>query len=206
MLVSVHIPKCAGMSFHNVLRDIYRERCWTNYGRIFSREQARSGVVPQGTLCIHGHFMADAFDDIFPRRELVTWVRHPVERVASMYHFFLRNPGMRDDSCRALHERKLGLREFADLDGVANLSSRLLAGKPVGDFAFVGIVETFPESLCRFARKYSRGKTPIEPKTNVNSQREDPGYPLSREDIDHILSRNESDLLWYEQARARFGP
>ena len=68
----------------------------------------------------------------FPDRELITWVRHPVERVVSNYYHFLRTPDMRDDCCRALYEGKLSLSQFADLEWMCNASSRYFVGKSIG--------------------------------------------------------------------------
>jgi hypothetical protein len=216
MLVSVHIPKCAGTSFRTMLRASYRERLWENYGRIFSREQARPGVVPAGTRCIHGHFLADAFDELFPGRELVTWLRHPVERVVSTYHHFLRTPDFRDDCCRALYEHKLTLREFADLDWMCNTASRYAAGKACSDFAFIGLVERFEESLLRFHARFGGVAELPMPKNNVNPARSLSGNRIAPADRAYILARNERDYQWYEQAgtslarsappRRRFAP
>lgn len=203
MVVSVHIPKCAGTSFRFVLRHLYADRVWDNYGRVFSREQSRAGIVPAGIRCIHGHFLADAFDGLYPRRELITWVRHPVERVAATYYHQLRTPDWRDDCCRLLHERGLGLRQFAELDWMRNTSSRYAAGKPVSAFAFVGVVERFSDSLELFRRRFAPNHLFPEPRTNVNRARTTERYPLSREDFGYILSLNQADQAWYEQAEAR---
>ena len=82
MVVSVHIPKCAGTSFRRVLNELCAARTWCNYGANFSKDDAWAGLIPAGTEVIHGHFIADAFEGLFPRRRLITWVRHPVERRA----------------------------------------------------------------------------------------------------------------------------
>jgi hypothetical protein len=201
ILISVHIPKCAGTSFRTALRSSYRERLWENYGRIFSREQARAGLVPAGTRCIHGHFLADAFDGLFPRREIITWLRHPVERVVSTYYHFLRTPDLRDDCCRALYEHKLTLREFADLDWMCNTAGRYAAGKVFSDFAFIGIVERFEESMLRFHAQFGGATELPMPKNNVNPARSLSGNLVSPADRAYILTRNERDCAWYEQAR-----
>ena len=201
ILISVHIPKCAGTSFRTTLRSCYRERLWENYGRVFSREQARPGMVPAGTRCIHGHFLADTFDGLFPQRELITWLRHPVERVVSTYYHFLRTPDLRDHCCRALYEHQLSLREFAELDWMRDTASRYAADKVGSDFAFIGIVEQFEESLFRFHAQFG-GLTELPtPKNNVNPARSLSGNRVTPADRAHILARNEQDHRWYEQAR-----
>jgi hypothetical protein len=203
MVVSIHVPKCAGTSFRHVLDGLCGPRIWYNYGTIFSRDQATPDLVPAGAQFIHGHFIGDAFDGLFPDRRLVTWVRHPVERVVSNYHHFLRAPDMRDDCCRAVHENRLGLREFADLDWMRNESNRYLAGKPIDDFEFIGITECFGESMRHFCRVFGFRDVYRMPRENTNPDRTTQHYQISREDYVHILKRNLADLDWYNRAFER---
>ena len=203
MIVSVHVPKCAGTSFRSLLDGIFGDSIWHNYGRIFTRDQAGPGLVPVKTKIIHGHFIADAFDDLYPKRRLITWVRHPVERVVSNYYHFLRSPDMRDDCCRMVHEQRLGLREFADLDWMKNLATRYLAQKPVSDFAFVGVSERFDESMRVFSDSLGFRRVLFEPRENVNPGRLTERYDLTSGDFAYILARNPLDLEWYEQACRR---
>jgi len=170
---------------------------------VFVRSQARPDLVPPATACIHGHFFADAFDELFPARRLVTWVRHPVERVVSNYHHFLRSPDLRDDCCRALLEHNLSLRDFAGLDWMRNEATRYLAGKDVADFAFVGIAEHFLESLHLFGATFRRPASLPPPRVNVNPERHTPLYPISPEDFEFIVGLNAEDLAWYIRACAR---
>jgi hypothetical protein len=203
MLISVHVPKCAGTSFRHVLHGIYGEEIWYNYGTIFSKEHARAELVPAGTQMIHGHFLADSFDALFPERRLLTWVRHPVERLVSNYYHCMRSPDMRDDCCRALHQQKLSLREFADLDWMRNMTTRYLAGKPVADFHFVGIMEHFEESMRHFSTLLGFRTVMKLPRENTNPDRTAERYALSPADRDYILERNRDDLDWYVQALIR---
>ena len=203
MIISVHVPKCAGTSFRHVLHGIYGEKIWYNYGTIFARDQAKYELVPAGTEMIHGHFLADSFDDLYPDRQLLTWVRHPVERVVSNYYHFLRAPDMRDNCCRALHEHSLNLREFSDLDWMKNLSSRYLAKKPVSDFQFIGIAERFRESMLQFCNTYGFRSVMVMPRENTNPERVTERYGLSQENYAYILERNAEDMEWYTQALDR---
>lgn len=203
MIVSVHVPKSAGTSFRRYLEGHCSARICFNYGIIFSREQARAELVPRGTSLIHGHFLADAFDDLFPERRLVTWVRHPVERLVSNYHHFLRTPDMRDACCRALHEKRLSLREFADQEWMRNETTRYLARKPVDAFEFVGVSERFGDSMELFCAAFGFRSMGAMPSENVNPDRTTARYPLSREDYAYILERNAEDLAWYEAACRR---
>jgi hypothetical protein len=216
MIISIHVPKCAGTSFRNVLQKIFGRRLWSNYGTVFTREQARPDLVPVNTVCIHGHFFADAFSDLYPQARLITWIRHPVERVLSNYHFFRRHPEVNDGCCQALHQRKLSVREFADLDWMRNETTRYLAGRPLSDFDFVGVTERFSDSLGVFESEFGLRPPAVRttpgwpgsqgrriPWENSNPERTSPVYPLSPEDHAYILRRNLADYHLYEEAVQR---
>lgn len=203
MLISVHVPKCAGTSFRGVLQEIYGPRIWLNYGCVFHKAKADPGLIPPNTSCIHGHFIADSFDELFPSRRYITWVRHPVERVVSNYYHFLRSPDMRDDCCRALFDRKLSLLQFAELPWMQNETTRYLANKPVEDFAFVGIVEKYQASLKVFSHDFCRDLDLPVLRENCNPGKSTDIYPLSREDYRRIAQLNTQDLQWYNQSCER---
>jgi hypothetical protein len=201
MIVSVHIPKCGGISFQHVLRRVYgNRRVWLNYGTFFDRENARYDLIPRGTVCVHGHFLADAFDDVVPQPDLVTWLRHPVDRVVSNFHHFQRHPDPANPCSRALFEQRLSLEDFAELEGVRNMAARYLAGKPLADFHFVGIMERYAESLRLFGESFGVRVPDEPPLENVNPDRLTDHYPIPRGTYDHILALNLKDLALYEEA------
>jgi hypothetical protein len=190
-------------SFRAVLRELYGERFWPNYGPIPSREDAQASLIPPGTQCIHGHFLADTFDGLFPGSPVIVWVRHPVERLVSKYYYLLRDPDMSDSCCRTLHERGLSLRAFADLPENRNEQTRYRAAKSFGDFAFVGVAERFADSTARFRELFGIQCSLPVPCDNVNPLRDTATYPLWGSDREYILERNVADLCWYEEAAAR---
>jgi hypothetical protein len=203
MLVSVHVPKCAGTSFRRILEGLYGNTLWLTYGSVVTRHNARKEAVPAGTACIHGHFFADAFDDVFPGSTLIAWLRDPVERVVSTYYHFLRSPEMHDDTCRALIENKLTLVEFAELDWMRNGLTRYLAGKPLEDFAFLGIAERFSDSLNVFSRRFCDGRTLAEVRDNTNPDRLADRYAMPRAERDRLLELNKEDVARYQAAQER---
>jgi hypothetical protein len=203
MIVSVHIPKCGGISFQHVLRGIFgKRRLWLNYGLFTSREGARYDLIPPQTRCIHGHFLSDTFDEFVPQPELVTWLRHPVERVVSNYYHFLRHPDPGNPCSRELLERRLCLEEFAELEWMRNEATRYMAGKATTDFKFIGIMEKFPESLSLFGATFGVSVPFEPPRENVNPGRVSERYPISSRTYEHILAQNLRDLAIYEQVAA----
>jgi hypothetical protein len=206
MVISIHIPKCAGTSFHLALRAVYGDRLQLNYGGAFHRGQAEAWAVPANVECIHGHFLADTFVGRFPSARLVTWVRDPIERVVSNYHHCLRAPDLRDDCCRRLHEERLTLVEFAELDWMRNTMARYLAGRAVTDFAGVGIAECFDESLAMFRRELGWNQPiPAVPPANTNPGRLTPVYDLDAATRRRLTDLNAADLVLYQEALLALG-
>jgi hypothetical protein len=204
MIVSIHIPKCGGISFQHVLRGIYgKRRLWLNYGAFTRKEEACYELIPTGTRCIHGHFLADTFDELVPQPELVTWLRHPVQRVVSNYYHFLRHPDPGNPCCRELLEKRLSLEKFAELDFMRNEATRYLAGKPISAFKFVGIMEKFEESLAVFGTIFGVSVPSEPPRENMNPGRVTDTYPLCPRTYDHILSLNLRDLMVYQKVLAQ---
>ncbi|MBC7368027.1 MAG: sulfotransferase family 2 domain-containing protein [Undibacterium sp.] len=199
VIVSVHIPKCAGTSFRHVLKQIHGVGFWPNYSADFSREG-----VPSGTTCIHGHFMADAYDRFWPERRLITMVRHPVQRLVSNYHHFLRRHDPSNPASIYLHGKGLSLRQFAELDLMQDEITRYTSGRKPADFAFVGISERYQESLLLLRRTFKIEGPMSATHDNVNPERATPNYSLAREDYDHIAKQNSADMAWYSEACRHF--
>jgi hypothetical protein len=202
MLVSIHVPKCGGSSFQHVLRGIFGKKLWLNYGAFSEREAARYDLIPRGTRCVHGHFRADTFDDLVPEPDLVTWLRHPVDRVVSSYCHFQRHPEPANACYRALTEQRLSLEAFAELELMRNEATRYLAGKPLAAFRFVGVMERFADSLRLFGEAFGVRVPAVPPLENVNPERVTEHYPISRPTYDRILALNARDLMLYEGALA----
>lgn len=199
MIISVHIPKCAGTSFKHVLREMLGRSLWANYGDDFSR-----AAVPAHTQCIHGHFSALAYHEIWPEARRLTMVRHPVERVVSNYYHFMREPDGRNSASIRLHAERMTLRQFAELEAVRNEITRYTAGLRPADFAYVGIAERFAESVLLLRRTLSVDKSISAIRDNVNPDRKTENYELTAEDFDFIAELNSVDLEWYEAAVRNF--
>ena len=199
MIISVHIPKCAGTSFRHVLQEMFGRLLWANYGDDFSR-----AAVPAGTQCIHGHFNALAYSEIWPEARVLTMVRHPVQRVVSNYHHFRREPDGRNSASIRLQAERMTLRQFAELDEVRNEITRYTAGLRPADFAYVGVAERFAESVLLLRRTLGVDKAISAIRDNVNPDRMTENYELSAVDFDHIAELNSVDLEWYEAAVRNF--
>lgn len=214
MLISVHVPKAAGSSFREVLHQHFGAQLLLDYAdrplapghrwrrfRADLRTAAGKSAALAPYACVHGHFVADKYAFLGGRARLVTWLRDPVQRVASHYHYWQRQPDLRNPDCRALIERKLSLADFAALPRMRNVMARFLGQVPLRDFYFVGLVEDLPASLTRFWRL-----TGIDVDAHLHVNRNDDletgSYELTPALRAHLEQLNRRDRELYESARA----
>lgn len=198
MLLSVHIPKTAGVSFRNIIKEhfgpgysqFYWEFC-DAWGRVHPD-------VPPGATCVHGHFAVDQLANRFPGASFVTWVRDPVDRVASSYFHRLRDPDPRNWISRKVHEEKLSLEAYAEIPEARNEMAHFMGDRQPGDFAFVGIMEEFDESLSRFCDQF--GLPPQRSRRdNCNPAHASAHYEIPSETREKILRLNERDAAIYAE-------
>jgi hypothetical protein len=145
---------------------------------------------------VHGHYAAHVLADRYPNASLVTWVRDPVERVASSYFYRLRSPDWRHPVCVALQEKKLSLVQYAGLELVRNEMSRFFGERQPGDFAFIGLVEEFETAVARFCERFELPPVSI-PRENANPDRQAGGYEISDREREQILELNLKDWNLY---------
>ena len=197
MLLSVHIPKTAGVSFRKMLSRLYGPGFVQYYWEISDAwGRIRSDIPPEAT-CIHGHFAAHVLADRYPEASLVTWVREPVERVASSYYYRLRSPDWRHPVSVELHEKNLSLVEYAALDEVRNEMTRFFGERRPEDFAFIGLVEEIDDSIGKFLARFDLPTMPI-PRENSNPDRQTPRYEISESEREQILDLNQLDWSLYQ--------
>lgn len=164
MLISVHVPKCAGSSFQHLLERHFGARLRLDYDdrplaeayRWRRLKQRWSGAAQNAEAaqvdCVHGHFLARKYDFLGPSARRITWLRDPLQRVVSHYRYWQRMPDLRNGDCRRLIEKHLSLAQFAALPKMRNVMTRFLDGKRAHEFYFIGLVEDMRGSLARFTR------------------------------------------------------
>jgi hypothetical protein len=207
MIVSVHIPKTAGSSFKALLEETYGSRLCQRYEQKPLRRRTEGRAVeplhivnPEQCEVLHGHFVADTLRGIDPEAcRYAVWLRHPVERVISHYHYWQRHPDPDQPLCRAISEEGMTLEAFAQLEAMRNVQSFFLGKRPLERFDFVGITERFEESMALFNRTFG---TRLETAASVNRNPDQSSY---REQIGEALygkieAWNSADAAIYEQA------
>jgi hypothetical protein len=225
-LIFLHIPKAGGTTLHSVLQHVYQKEETFDINvsgdKLTTDEFTNLSVAEKNKVrLLKGHMYYGlhsqfAEDDA----KYLTFLRDPVQRVVSHYHYILRKKDHYLYSEVAL--KKLSLKEFAlsDLtDELDNGQARLLGGiqglpinsltsenekkilKQLEDsFACVGIMEKFDESLLLLKNKLNWERFPVYRKLNVTEEK------ASRTDEETVLAiqkRNAVDQAIYNWALLR---
>jgi hypothetical protein len=218
MLISVHMPKTAGSSFLASMRQQYPTALLTDYGDrpinhtgISRNSHAVAASVWHGISagkfagveCVHGHFMPLKYNLLRWRTPLrfVTWLREPVERLGSHYHYWMRHYDPHDSGelHRRVVEEQWSLERFCLGPELQNTYCKFLWCFPLERFSFVGITEFYDEDLARFANDIL-GK-PVEiRRDNVNPERQRNSYFPDLELRREIESHHARDMALYRQA------
>jgi hypothetical protein len=220
MLISVHMPKTAGSSFLASMRQQFGDALLTDYG---DRPINRSGMTRNshalaaslwhgisagkfaGVECVHGHFMPLKYNLLGWRAPLqfVTWLREPVERLGSHYHYWMRHYDPHDSGelHRRVVEEQWSLERFCLGPELQDTYCKFLWGFPLDRFGFVGITEHYDQDLARFASDILGN--PIElRRDNVNPERERNSYFPDQGLRREIEAHHARDMMLYRQALA----
>lgn len=219
LIISIHIPKTGGTTFSEILKTIAEEIFYLDYGnQVFSPTALyRHGQLVQepfesvtdlellpGRSVIHGHFRIGKYLKKFPKASYVTWLRDPVERIASQYFYWQRTPLMDDPLCNKVITEKMTLEEFARWEVARNVQRRFLSPTGVESFAFIGITEEYERSLELFRRLICPDVQTSPTMQNYNPDRPAKFYDLEPGLREKILKLNELDAYTYVDGIRRF--
>ncbi len=206
-LVSIHIPKTAGTSFRNTLREVYGEDHVVRLDITLEEEKIRLNEkdwngprLSKDIQVAHGHFSPSLFQKYFRENEAnyITWLRHPVERVISNYYYLVKRLKEELEEERKglniLSKLQRSLEEYASAPLNQNRISKFLSGRALEDFAFVGIQEHYQADLQRLAQLLEWPTAPHF-RHNVTGKR----YEVSTDLRKQIASYNEADMILYEK-------
>jgi hypothetical protein len=186
MLISVHLPKTAGTSFGQSLDNHFGKQVLKDYGdwpintppvkrnlRAL-RDCLRNSIRDFGDVkCIHGHFLPLKYRllDARPDVKFVTWLREPVERIASHYYFWVRtyDPKTSPILQRRLVEENWSLERFCLGPELKNFYGQFLWGFPIRQFDFIGLMEHYDQEFTFFSEKFFGERTRIYRK-NANTE------------------------------------
>lgn len=215
-LVSLHIPKTAGTSFRDILKQVYGAEAVLRVDNPLEKDLLKFDEIkvatdqfPTGTKVIHGHFNINRLRNYLPVPEKVhriTWLRHPVDRVISNYHYLIKRLAEEHAAVglqlNFLHKIQRNLLEFAQAEVNRNVQAKFLEGTALSEFSFVGIQEHFAADVSDLAKALCWEEDIRIPEHNVTNA----GPVVSEEERAEIARLNAADMALYEEGlRLRAG-
>ena len=189
LMISVHLPKTAGVSFRTALqrhfgasfRAEYTDRPMSTPEPERNRNALQQCLANaekefRGIECIHGHFLAAKYLPLFAeqKRVFVTWMRSPVDRLLSNYDYWRRDfdPDTASPLRIKMMEENWTFERFSLGPEMRNIYSQFLFAFPLEYFSFVGITESYDADFRFFADKFL-GVSMEPDRLNVSSQNPD---------------------------------
>jgi len=222
ILVSVHFPKTAGTSFGVALRARYGSRLLEDYATLPLQrprgwrewEAMRAGARARRCIlrcaAVHGHFLPVKYRIALRgrRADHVTWLRDPVERLLSHFHYWKRTAEVATPA-QALRYRMVredwSLERFCLGPELRNLYRQYLWGFPPDRFAFIGITEHYEAELADLGSRLLGEPTAFTvERARGNPERTTPRYrvdPALRARIEHHHAADMALYRWAVEQR-----
>lgn len=206
-LISIHIPKTAGTSFRLMLKQEYGEKGAVRLDLVdgtirLENKTLEKLILPPSVRAIHGHM---SFQDVRSNFDIatipvITWLRHPVDRVLSNYYYLLdRLHDFIPKQNHAVIPRMVrSLEEFVEAEPNQNRIAKFLDGATMAEFAFLGVMENFEKDIPRLAQLLNWKHHSI-PQVNKTMRKRPEVSDAMRM---HIAALNPRDMEWYQQALA----
>tara|TARA_R110002110_G_scaffold415765_2_gene655194 strand:- start:46662 stop:47336 length:675 start_codon:yes stop_codon:yes gene_type:complete len=217
------MPKTAGTSFRATLEE--------NFGAGFRHDyqdyplahapperqaqalQFARALTPEefdNVNCVHGHFLPVKYLAVSRQLEcrFVTWLREPLARLVSHYHYWQRAYKPDGSTVSSLHRRVVeeawSLEQFCLAPELRNIYHQFMWGFPLERMDFIGITEYYAEDLRYFSTRLVgstlRDHTLNTRKAEADSWEE---QPLSAQLMDQIRAYHASDVQLYAAALER---
>jgi len=152
---------------------------------------------------IHGHYsypLLTRHFNVDPALPIITWLRDPVRRVVSNYHYLAKRLAeeLKEEQrgLNILRKMQRTLLEFAQYEANQNRMSRFLEALTLEKMHFVGIVEQYDEDLKTLADRMEWHNYPV---FHHNQTGKDTSS-ISDIERDIIRSLNQEDVALYEKA------
>lgn len=194
MVISVHVPRCAGNTFLKILRRFFMVVVDDFYE-----------VKPQNKManCIMGHFVSTKYDKIYPKAHKITWIREPIERLASNYLLDKRADWpMEDEFSKRLRNGDVNFLEYSIkyANGI-----RTYLPEPIENYEFIGITSIWNTCLREFLKKFTYRKRLtglIEPANVQNYEEvEEIVDCLTEKQRKKVKELNKQDYEFYEMVK-----
>jgi len=202
----VHLPKTAGTSFRDSLGEIFGDGLYCDYGSDETTSPAvveyihkRNAYPEFGSflaeqnklICLSGHYPIKKYGPFFSIKNIMLFLRDPIQRVISQYEHMKRVDGLKDS-----------FEVYCTRPNHVNLQSRNIGRAPFNLIGFVGMQEFYRESLQLLSAQ--SGLQVRESFLNVNAQKESIQYTPDEETLKLIIENNSKDIALYKNAKQVF--
>ena len=164
-IISVHIPKCAGTSFLNWLKDAFGQASVLqdyddkpmdpssicNMDPVSHKQKVIQNFsqISNGKKVVHGHFLASKYD--FIPNYKITFLRNPIERALSNYFYWMSVPVTNNKLHEYVVNNNLEWEDFVSLPIISKIYSGLFFENiDMKTFDFIGDCAIFEDELQRF--------------------------------------------------------
>ena len=219
VILSIHVPKTAGMSFGGILKSEYGDRLLLDYGdyqnwvgadsrpailrRVQEEARLRRDELSQKYQVIHGHFFPEKYIGLFPKADFVAFFRDPFEQTISNYEFLRRHPEAAAEypAVRIFHECRMSVEEYIAWPQAPQCDA--ISGLSIDDLALAGLTEKFSEGIALFNVLFQTNLT-SDVRLNPNPFREEQRYSISDDLRRFIEKHRQPDIELYQRAVERF--
>lgn len=202
----VHIPKTAGTSFRDSLNEIFGDGLYCDYG---PDETTSAAVVDyihkrqefpefgaflaeqNKPICVSGHYPIKKYGPFFYVRNIMLFLRDPIQRAVSQYEHMRRVDGLNES-----------FESFCAKPAHVNLQTRNIGRASFRLIGFIGLQEYYRESLQLLSSQ--NGLRIKESFLNINEQRASVKYQLDSEMLALLEKNNEKDLALYQSVKTMF--
>lgn len=217
-LISVHLRKCGGTTLSTSLQSHFGTRLILDYGdevgsswpsslkkRAESAHEVRLNHENISTTfdAVHGHFDPEKYSCLKRDRQLISFVREPVERVLSNYFYLKRTVAREHPDHYVVGKLGFTLEEYVKYPDAQNVQTRGLGRIPLDTYAFLGITEMLNDSILKLNTRLELNLS-VGDGENVNPAA-DREYEIPASMRDLIVRCNSRDVELYESVRSTFG-
>ncbi|MEQ8703869.1 MAG: sulfotransferase family 2 domain-containing protein [Phaeodactylibacter sp.] len=204
LLLCIHIPKTAGRTFRQALKEQYGEdRILTlDFQYLKKRKETLADYPVNQYPVVHGHLH---YEQLLPYKmadtQWITWLRHPVDRVLSNYYFYCTNGYVtrkRQDPDLQL----MSLEEYIHRPRKRNVMTRFMGELKPSECLFIGLQEHYPDDLRTLAQKLGWQLPEDHYRMRINVNTAKPNLRTSTpESLKNEIARlNTKDMALYEEA------
>ena len=152
---------------------------------------------------IHGHFVPEKYDGLFPHTDFIAFFRDPFQQAISHYEL-RRIPHVDHPAVRDFHQANMTIEDFVAWEATKNPQIQLMGGFALEDFAMVGMTEEFPQSIALFNCIFGRRLLPTCSTTSTQLEVSQ-GYVINARLRKLIEIHRAEDIDLYMRAKELFG-